>query len=721
MYNRILDSGEVPSVWKDVTIAVLFKNNGGEKWDCDNYRGLSLASHLGKVLEKLIRLRIWTAVDSFCIPTNQFGFRRGKSTIDAILTNRVLSADAKTKNIPLYKCYIDLTKAYDKVNRELLWTILRKYGMPEKFVRIIINMHEGARGRVRWKNSYSDWFNLKRGLKQGSVLSPLLWNIFWGVVSAAIEREYANRLDSKLGLTIRYKVEKEMYSDEEVTKILETGYGTFQLTELFFADDGILYAESANDLQEMLNIFVEIAESFGLEVSVKKTKVLRVDGEGMKKDDSKSRVGDEIAAADIKSKGAERVMERGLRSGSRKQKDPTVDPHAKEETKIYVKGQVLDIVSEFKYLGSKDTNTVSLQSEVRIRKYMMIAAFKKYAGRVFQNARLSLRSRIGVFKAVIMPNGLYGCVTWNLVRRDYEKLETTFITLLRQIIMDSKLQMHTASALLEYLRTEHGIIVYSIQVYIQLYQIRYVWKVQKASEESIVKRVLCGEIVSAHKTKKRRGRQRASYRQEIIQAMSNFGLDSSFLAQSSMRQMVSYLEERGLQNGMEVWELQYGDTLGVSKRGRNERVRIREANKQAAADFLLSVQQICMPSTAIDILLPSSVHSFDLPVTGRQNRRDLERLDCTTIPAAVSENRKFAAMDAFSPETTGNSSSRVVGDVLVVHSNDMSDTCAARQSLLMEDYANEDRKRKYNARQVERRDRYMERKRCKLGDISTCS
>ena len=118
MFNDILQSGDMPAILRDVIITVLYKGKGPRD-KCDSYRGISLMSHKGKLLERLILNRLRPALGEI-IPANQFGFTEKCGTQDAILISRLLGIDATTG---LVRGYIDLTKAYDKVNRGILWKI----------------------------------------------------------------------------------------------------------------------------------------------------------------------------------------------------------------------------------------------------------------------------------------------------------------------------------------------------------------------------------------------------------------------------------------------------------------------------------------------------------------------------------------------------------------------------------------------------------------------
>ena len=116
----------MPKQWKDATIMVLHKKK--DRTECGNYRGISLVAHAGKILLKIIARRL----SEYCervgiLPEEQSGFRPNRSTTDMMFVIRRLQELARKKRIPLYVCFIDLTKAYDSVDRTLLWTVLARF------------------------------------------------------------------------------------------------------------------------------------------------------------------------------------------------------------------------------------------------------------------------------------------------------------------------------------------------------------------------------------------------------------------------------------------------------------------------------------------------------------------------------------------------------------------------------------------------------------------
>jgi hypothetical protein len=103
--------------------------------------------------------------------------------------SRVVASSVTARDKQLFTCFVDLTKAYDRVDRGLLWKVLRRRGVPEKILRVNQQLHEGAMAKVRVDGELSGEFELCRGLKQGSAIAALLFNIYLGVVVEAVQQE----------------------------------------------------------------------------------------------------------------------------------------------------------------------------------------------------------------------------------------------------------------------------------------------------------------------------------------------------------------------------------------------------------------------------------------------------------------------------------------------------------------------------------------------------
>ena len=173
---RCRSSGNRPSSWYSI------KRRG--RTECDNYRDVLLVAHAGKILLKIIARRI----SEYCervgtLPKEQSGFRPNHSTTDMMIVIRRLQELARKKKIPLYVCFIDLTKAYDSIDRTLLWTVLARFGVPQNMFSVIRQFHDGMRACVRLDDRVClGWFPVEQGLRQRCGLAPLLFSIFFAAV-----------------------------------------------------------------------------------------------------------------------------------------------------------------------------------------------------------------------------------------------------------------------------------------------------------------------------------------------------------------------------------------------------------------------------------------------------------------------------------------------------------------------------------------------------------
>ncbi|KAK2709458.1 hypothetical protein QYM36_013200, partial [Artemia franciscana] len=146
----------------------------------------------------------------------------------------------------LYVGFLDLHKAFDSVDRELLKDAMLNIGLPHSFVRLIVSMYTCVSGIIQVGNRFSKLFDIKRGVKQGSTLSPKLFNIFINDVVNFIENRWAPKVS----------------------------LGTQKLSLLLFADDIALVANKPQDLQTLLNLIEEYLHIKKLRLNTEKSEVV---------------------------------------------------------------------------------------------------------------------------------------------------------------------------------------------------------------------------------------------------------------------------------------------------------------------------------------------------------------------------------------------------------------------------------------------------------------
>ena len=175
----------------------------------------------------MLNNRIKAVIEDYGLLSDaQFGFRPQRSTVDAIFVLHSLVNKIINKNERLYCAFIDLKSAFDKVNRNGLWSKLYNLGIKGKFLRVIKNMYTSVKSCVRNCNNYSEYFECAVGLRQGEVMSPIMFPMFIN----DLEIFLCNDINS--GLTLN-----------DVIFIL-----------LLFADDMVVLGKSVNDLQQSLDL-----------------------------------------------------------------------------------------------------------------------------------------------------------------------------------------------------------------------------------------------------------------------------------------------------------------------------------------------------------------------------------------------------------------------------------------------------------------------------------
>ena len=119
-------------------------------------------AHAGKVLLKIVINRLGDLCkEAGILPEEQCGFRPQRSTTDMMFVVRRLQELGRTSNASLEICFIDLAKAYDSVDRVLLWEVLARFGVPPRMMKVIRMFHDGMRARVQLGDGdFSAWFNV---------------------------------------------------------------------------------------------------------------------------------------------------------------------------------------------------------------------------------------------------------------------------------------------------------------------------------------------------------------------------------------------------------------------------------------------------------------------------------------------------------------------------------------------------------------------------------
>ena len=242
--QQIWDTGIWPLDWKKTVYIPIPKK--GDPRVCANNRTIALISHASKVMLKIIQGRMEQNAQQQ-LPDVQAGFRKSRGTRDQIANVRWLMERAHEYNQQVYLCFIDYSKAFDCVDHDKLWNTLRKMGFPEHLIALLHGLYDNQQATVRVEGGDTEPFGIGKGVRQGCILSPTLFNLY----AEEVMRE-ADIDDTDIGIRVGGRV----------------------LNNLRYADDTTLAAETEDDLRALIERVTLSSEKAGLYLNIKKTKVM---------------------------------------------------------------------------------------------------------------------------------------------------------------------------------------------------------------------------------------------------------------------------------------------------------------------------------------------------------------------------------------------------------------------------------------------------------------
>ncbi|BHF72040.1 hypothetical protein SprV_0401510300 [Sparganum proliferum] len=162
---------------------------------------ISLLNIAGKIFARVLLNRLNNHLEQGLLPESQCGFRRHRGTTDMIFAARQLQEKCQEIRTHLYSTFVDLTKAFDTVNREGLWKIMQKFGCPKRFIQMVRQLHDGMMAQFTDNGAVSEAFAVTNGVKQGCVLAPTLFSLMF---SAMLMDAYG---DERPGIRIAYRTD----------------------------------------------------------------------------------------------------------------------------------------------------------------------------------------------------------------------------------------------------------------------------------------------------------------------------------------------------------------------------------------------------------------------------------------------------------------------------------------------------------------------------------
>ena len=143
----------------------------GNAKDCSNYFTIALISHASKVMLKTLQARLQQYVNRE-FPDVQACFRKGRGTRDQIANIHWIMEKQESSRKNIYFCFIDYAKAFNCVDHNKLWKILKEMGIRDHLTCLLRNLYAGQEATVRTGHGTTDWFQIGKAVRQGCILSP---------------------------------------------------------------------------------------------------------------------------------------------------------------------------------------------------------------------------------------------------------------------------------------------------------------------------------------------------------------------------------------------------------------------------------------------------------------------------------------------------------------------------------------------------------------------
>ena len=181
------------------------------------------------------------------LPDVQAGFRKGRGTRDKIANIRWIFEKPREVQKNIYFCFIDYSKALDCVDHNKLWKILKEMRIPDHLTCLLRNLYAGQEATVRTGHGIIDWFQIGKGVCQGCILSPCLFNFY-----AEYIMRNAGLAEAQAGIKIAGR----------------------NINNLRYAHNPTLMAESEEELKSLLMKVKVESEKVGLKLYIQKTKIM---------------------------------------------------------------------------------------------------------------------------------------------------------------------------------------------------------------------------------------------------------------------------------------------------------------------------------------------------------------------------------------------------------------------------------------------------------------
>jgi len=442
LFNKVYLSGNLPIEWRKSFFIALPKKANARR--CPDHRTISLMNHVLKAYLKVILRRIYRQCDQH-ISVEQFGFRNGFGTRDALFGIQVLIQRCLDVDRDVYLCFIDYEKAFDRVRHSKLIEILKGVGVDERNVRSIANVYWTQVASVLLEGEETREVRIRRGVRQGCVLSPTLFNLYSEkIMEEALE-------GATEGILINGRL----------------------INNVRYADDTVLVASTVEELQAMLDRVNTASEKFGININIKKTKLMVV---------------------------------------TKKENIPA---------SLTLDGEDIERCARCKYLGCVVNERWDMTQEIGSRIEQARTVFVKMQ-RTLTSRNINVDLRLRMVRCYIFPIVLYGMEGWTLTQKLMDKINAFEMWVYRRMLRISWRDRITNREVLSRLGSETQLLLS-----IKKRKLQYFGHIMRGDKYQFLQLIIQGKIEG----KRAPGRRRTSWLKNLRQW---FGRSTSSLFRAAV-------------------------------------------------------------------------------------------------------------------------------------------------------------------------------------------
>ncbi len=260
-------------------------------------------------------------------------------------------------------------KAFDLVGRKGLFTLLHRIGCPPKVLKMATSFHDEMKGTIQYDGSCSEAFLIRSGVKQGCVLAPTLFGIFFSLLLRHAFRQ------SEDGVFIHTRSDGNLFNLAHLRA--KTKVRRVLIREMLFADDATLTAHTEEALKRLISSFARNSDEFGLTINTVPEEMCQDVSSCLKKS---SFMGQDVISTPC----------------------------------ISIGHHTLKTVEDFTYLGSTISSNLSLDNELNTRISKASIVMARLTKRVWNNSMLTINTEMKVYQASVLRILLYGSETWTM-------------------------------------------------------------------------------------------------------------------------------------------------------------------------------------------------------------------------------------------------------------------------------------------------------------------